>query len=114
MMVGYLMVSTVTEIRFDEDNMAEAILAYLAIVAMPLFYSISEGISMGIISHVVLHVLRQGQAGQAADVCWPCCSCSSTSSFKKREEKSKAPQRRGAQCAPLQRCGKKQSRIVPT
>ena len=57
MMVGYLMVSTVTEIRFDEDNMAEAIPAYLTIVAMPLFYSISEGISMGIISYVVLHVV---------------------------------------------------------
>ena len=57
MMVGYLMVSTVTEIRFDEDNMAEAVPAYLAIIAMPLFYSISEGISMGIISYVVLHVV---------------------------------------------------------
>ena len=57
MMVGYLMVSTVTEIRFDEDNMAEAIPAYLAIIAMPLFYSISEGISMGIISYVALHVV---------------------------------------------------------
>ena len=57
MMVGYLMVSTVTEIRFDEDNMLESIPAYLAIVAMPLFYSISEGISMGIISYVVLHVV---------------------------------------------------------
>ena len=56
MMVGYLMVSTVTEIRFDEDNMAEAIPAYLAIIAMPLFYSISEGISLGIISYVLLHV----------------------------------------------------------
>ena len=57
MMVGFLMVSTVTEIRFDEDNMIEAIPAYLAILAMPLFYSISEGISMGIISYVVLHVV---------------------------------------------------------
>ena len=57
MMVGFLMVSTVTEICFDEDNMLEAIPAYLAIIAMPLFYSISEGISMGIISYVVLHVL---------------------------------------------------------
>ena len=56
MMVGYLMVSTVTEIRFDEDNMVEAIPAYLAIIAMPLFYSISEGISLGIISYVLLHV----------------------------------------------------------
>ena len=56
-MVGFLMVGTVTEIRFDEDNITEAIPAYLAIIAMPLFYSISEGISIGIISYVVLHLV---------------------------------------------------------
>ena len=55
-MVGFLMVSSVTEIRFDEDNLTEAIPAYIAIIAMPLFYSISEGISLGIISYVVLNV----------------------------------------------------------
>ena len=55
-MVGYLMVSSVTEIRFDDDNLGEAIPAYIAIIAMPLFYSISEGISLGIISYVVLNV----------------------------------------------------------
>lgn len=55
-MVGFLMVGTVTEVRFDEDNITEAIPAYLAIIAMPLFYSISEGISMGIISYVLLNV----------------------------------------------------------
>lgn len=55
-MVGFLMVGTVTEIRFDEYNITEAIPAYLAIIAMPLFYSISEGISMGIISYVLLNV----------------------------------------------------------
>ena len=55
-MVGFLMVGTVTEIRFDEDNITEVIPAYLAIIAMPLFYSISEGISMGIISYVLLNV----------------------------------------------------------
>lgn len=55
-MVGFLMVGTVTEIRFDEDNITEAIPAYLAIIAMPLFYSISEGISIGIISYVLLNV----------------------------------------------------------
>ena len=55
-MVGFLMVGTVTEIRFDEDNITEAIPAYLAIIAMPLFYSISAGISMGIISYVLLNV----------------------------------------------------------
>ena len=56
-MVGFLMVSSVTEIRFDDDNLCEAIPAYIAIIAMPLFYSISEGISLGIISYVVLNVL---------------------------------------------------------
>ena len=56
-MVGFLMVSSVTEIRFDDDNLCEAIPAYIAIIAMPLFYSISEGISLGIISYVVLNML---------------------------------------------------------
>ena len=55
MMVGFLMVGTVTEIRFEMDNLTEAIPAYLTIIAMPLFYSISEGISFGIISYVVLN-----------------------------------------------------------
>ena len=56
MIVGFLMVGTVTEIRFEMDNLTEAIPAYLAIIAMPLFYSISEGISLGIISYVLLNV----------------------------------------------------------
>ena len=55
-MVGFLMVGTVTEIRFELDNLTEAIPAYLAIIAMPLFYSISEGISLGIISYVLLNL----------------------------------------------------------
>ncbi len=55
-MVGFLMVGTVSEIRFELDNLTEAIPAYLAIIAMPLFYSISEGISLGIISYVLLNV----------------------------------------------------------
>ena len=55
-MVGFLMVSSVTEIRFDDDNLGEAIPAYIAIIAMPLCYSISEGISLGIISYVVLNL----------------------------------------------------------
>lgn len=55
-MVGFLMVGTVTEINFDLDNLTESIPAYLAIIAMPLFYSISEGISLGVISYVLLKV----------------------------------------------------------
>ena len=76
-MVGFLMVGTVTEIRFDEDNITEAIPAYLAIIAMPLFYSISEGISMGIISYVLLNVAA-GKAKKITPLCWRCSSFSNT------------------------------------
>lgn len=55
-MVGFLMVGTVTDIRFDLDNLTEAIPAYLTILAMPLFYSISEGISLGVIFYVLLNL----------------------------------------------------------
>ncbi len=56
-MVGFLMFSGITELKFDEDKLTETIPAYLAILGMPLFYSISEGISLGIISYVVLNVV---------------------------------------------------------
>ena len=56
-MVGFLMFSGITELKFDDDKLTETIPAYLAILAMPLFYSISEGISLGIISFVVLNVI---------------------------------------------------------
>ena len=56
MMVGFLMFSSVTDIRFDDDNLTEAIPAYISIIAIPLFYIISEGISLGIISYVVLNL----------------------------------------------------------
>lgn len=55
--VGFLMFSSITEIKFDDDNLLSAIPAYLCILAMPLFYSISEGIAWGIISYVVLNLL---------------------------------------------------------
>lgn len=56
-MVGFLMVTTITEIKFEEDGYEETVPAYLAIIAMPLFYSISEGISLGIISYVLLNLI---------------------------------------------------------
>ncbi len=56
-MVGFLMFTGITELKFDDDKLTETIPAYLAILAMPLFYSISEGIAMGIISFVVLNVV---------------------------------------------------------
>ena len=54
--VGFLMFEEVVKIKFTEDNLAEAIPAYLCILAMPLFYSISEGICIGVISFVILQM----------------------------------------------------------
>lgn len=56
-MVGFLMFSGITNLKFSDDKLAETIPAYIAIIAMPLFYSISEGISLGIISYVLLNLL---------------------------------------------------------
>ncbi len=53
--VGFLMVSSVVEI--DMEDLTEAVPAYLCLIAMPLFYSISEGIAFGIISYVVINLI---------------------------------------------------------
>ncbi len=63
--VGFLMFESVVELKFDAENLSETIPAYLAIIAMPLFYSISEGICIGIISYVVLQVAT-GKAKKVA------------------------------------------------
>lgn len=52
--VGFLMVMAVADIKFDD--LTEAIPAYLCILAMPLMYSISEGIAIGVISYVIINV----------------------------------------------------------
>ena len=53
--VGFYMLTNVVNIDFNE--LSEAIPCYICIGAMPFFYSISEGISMGVISYVVLNLL---------------------------------------------------------
>lgn len=53
--VGFLMITAVTEIDFND--MTEAIPAYLCLIAMPLLYSISEGIAFGVISYVVINLV---------------------------------------------------------
>ena len=62
--VGFLMFESVAELKFTEDNLSEVIPAYLCIIAMPLFYSISEGICIGVLSYVVL----QAATGKAKKV----------------------------------------------
>ena len=53
--VGFLMLTSVTKIDFND--MTEAIPAFIAIIAMPFLYSISEGISLGVISYVVINLV---------------------------------------------------------
>lgn len=53
--VGFLMMSSVTKIDFNDYT--EAIPAYIALIAMPFMYSISEGIAMGVISYVVINLV---------------------------------------------------------
>ena len=55
--VGFLMFGSIANIKLTSDNFASAIPAYLCIIAMPLFYSISEGISIGVISYVVINMI---------------------------------------------------------
>ena len=43
--------------QFDFDDFSEALPCYICILAMPFFYSISEGISMGVISYVILNLM---------------------------------------------------------
>ncbi len=60
--VGFLMITAVKDIHFD--NAIEAIPAYLALLAMPILYSISDGIAVGVISYVLLHLFT----GKAKEV----------------------------------------------
>ena len=60
--VGFLMITAVKDIHFD--NAIEAIPAYLTLLTMPILYSISDGIAVGFISYVVLHLL----AGKAKEI----------------------------------------------
>ena len=52
--VGFLMIGAVMHIDFDD--LTEAVPAYLCLLTMPLMYSISEGIAMGVISYVVINL----------------------------------------------------------
>ena len=53
--VGFYMLTNVAHVDFDDFS--EALPCYICILAMPFFYSISEGISMGVISYVILNLM---------------------------------------------------------
>lgn len=53
--VGFLMITAVVDIDFSD--LTEAVPAYLCLLSMPLMYSISEGIAIGVISYVIINVV---------------------------------------------------------
>ncbi|MBO5303356.1 MAG: NCS2 family permease [Lachnospiraceae bacterium] len=53
--VGFLMVSSILKVDFEDA--AEAVPAYLCMIAMPMVYSISEGIAIGVISYVIINLV---------------------------------------------------------
>lgn len=53
--VGFLMASSVLKVDFNDP--CEGIPAFLCFMGMPLCYSIVEGISLGIISYVLINLL---------------------------------------------------------
>ena len=68
------MVTTVISIDFTD--MTEAIPAYLCMLAMPLMYSISEGIAIGVISYVVINVIcGKAKENHTVNVCTCCIVC---------------------------------------
>lgn len=52
--VGFLMITSIISIDFND--ITEAVPAYLSMIGMPLMYSISEGIALGVISYVIIHL----------------------------------------------------------
>lgn len=66
--VGMLMLSTVTKMSFKDDP-ADAIGGYMAILAMPLTYSIANGIMLGVIAWVIVKVIM-GKVKEIHPVMW--------------------------------------------
>lgn len=60
--VGFYMLTNVVNIDFND--FAEALPCFICIAAMPFFYSISEGIAMGVISYVVIHLFTGLKKGK--------------------------------------------------
>ncbi len=52
--VGFLMVSAIVKVDFED--LTDAV-AYLCLIAMPLMYSIAEGIAIGVISFVLINLI---------------------------------------------------------
>ncbi|MCR5032654.1 MAG: NCS2 family permease [Lachnospiraceae bacterium] len=68
--VGFFMMKNVVDIDFSDAT--EAIPAFLAIAAMPFAYSISEGITVGVISYVLINLIS-GKAKKLSPLMYVLC-----------------------------------------
>ena len=62
--VGFYMIGSVAKINWE--NMLESIPAFLCILSMPLMYSISEGIAVGVISWTILRLCAGKAKGKVS------------------------------------------------
>ncbi len=62
--VGFLMIEPVVKVAFQD--LTEGLPAFLALITMPVTYSIADGMFMGIVSYVALKTL----AGRIRDISW--------------------------------------------
>ena len=51
-----------TIVRIDFNNLYDAIPAYITVIAMPFAYSISDGISFGVISWTILNLFSKNRS----------------------------------------------------
>ncbi len=67
--VGYLMMTQIKNVKFEDAPMSDIIAGFLAIIMMPFTSSIANGIMFGIVSWIVLRLV-EGNAKDIKPVMW--------------------------------------------
>lgn len=65
-LVGFMMMTSIAKIDFSDYT--EGIPAFFTIIAMPFMYSISEGITWGVISYTAIHLMTGKAKGKKVSV----------------------------------------------
>ena len=66
--IGMLMLMSIAKVKFDGD-IADSVGAYLAVVMMPLAYSIATGIMFAVLAWVILKVVTK-KAKDISPIMW--------------------------------------------
>ncbi|WP_242826116.1 NCS2 family permease [Butyrivibrio sp. VCB2006] len=67
--VGMLMVFSISKVKFDDGDLADSVGAYLALIMMPLSYSIATGIMFAIIGWFVIKII-EGKIKEISPIMW--------------------------------------------